>query len=552
VTVNGGGGGGAARRIGAGARRWRSVGAAAVVAVGVAVGGTALLAPANAAADLCQPGIEGTSPAGDLSSPTPDARSAAPTVNVQGEFHYDRNVIGQPSGDTHVNVVIVACRNQVLPEHVDYTRTDAANSVPFTWTTPPLPWNGPYAVHVEVDSPAGSKTVTRLFAVVVPPATPSDVRAVQAGDGLNVTWARNPEPDIVGYRVQRAEPSGGFKPIGDVAATAGAARPSLFDHPPLGDWRYNVVTLRQGATDTEGIASDPSPAATATMAAPTPTTAAGSSSAGTTPGSGTTNTSSPAANAAIAKAGRVDLSSFSALLDQRAKAIAKASEEPDPGFGQTLPFKPGDEPALAANADKEAGAGQAQGAGQRLVSDDSDRRRAVASLAGALLLFVMFMQVRWVRTELDEEDLEATEPGGEHDEHHGLDQHGEHHEHDETGEHGEHDEHDEHHEHGEHHGGRDETGDDGRDLPPMLTPLDVTTVTAAAADSPHLDVPYRTRRRREVGQGRPTSTARSTHATGRATRRLPPRPADDRGQGAAPVRARGRGSRGGDGRLPVG
>jgi hypothetical protein len=500
-------------------RRRRLGAAIAAVVVAAAAAGVAAPARSQTQAELCTPGDTGSTPAGDVASPVQDSRFAATTVDVSGEFHYERDFLGRPSGDTVVRAVIVACgENQVLPEGVDWSKTEAGPSVTFSWKTPELLWNGPYAARVDVQSPAGRRIVTRAFAIVVPPLPPAEVRATQAGEGVTVSWAKNPEPDVVGYLVQRAEPSGAFQQIsnGVVPATKGVARPSFVDHPPAGDWRYNVVALRQGAKKGEGLASNPSAATSVTYTPPTPTTTDGGDG-GVGQGPATT-AQAQGSNQAIAKAGKVDLSNFASLLDQRARAAARAARpvEPDPGFQEALPFQPGDEPALA-DGDQEAGAGQTQGEGQRLVSDDSDRRRAIGSLAAALLLFVMFMGVRWVRTELDEADLEAATPG-------------------------------------------EPEPPAAPPAPPAATadppgeppqPEDLAPPPlASGSDAPHLDVPFRTRRRRELGNVATETAPRSARA-GRATRRVPPRPADDRGQGPASVRPRRRRAGGGDGRVPV-
>jgi len=483
---------------------------------------TAQTTPAQTQAELCTPGTNGTAPAGGVSAPAEGARFATPKVDVNGEFHYERDFLGRPNGDTVIKIVLIACgKNQVLPEGSEWTKTDPGSSIPFGWTTPALPWNGPYAARVEVQSPAGSKVETRTFAIVVPPIVPTDVRAAQASDGISVSWARNPEPDIVGYVIHRLTPSGATDVEFGVQAVRGVARPSILDHPPVGEWHYNVVAVRQGAEGGQGLASNPSPTVGASWAPPPPTTTDGGDG-GVTSAPPPTAQADPA-NPAIAKAGQVDLSNFSALLDQRAKAVARAQEEAaDTGFQDTLPFQPGDEPALA-DGDQEAGAGVTQGEGQRIVSDDSDRRRAVGSLAAALLLFVMFQQVRWVRNELDEADLEATTPGDE--------------------------------------SGAPESEPEPVDEPRSEGGADAAAPDAddAPSDAPHLDVPdagapVRTRRRRgELGQGAPeTESAPRSANAGRATRRLPPRPADDRGQGTAPVRPRSRRAGGRDGRVPVG
>ncbi|HEX2850806.1 MAG TPA: hypothetical protein VHN98_09645 [Acidimicrobiales bacterium] len=385
--------------------------------------GAALLA----ALTFASPAVADYSPgqlSGSVSAPTDQQTLTTATVGVKGEFGYATQ-FGQPTGTvTGIDVSIVANAGQTVPDTATAHFDGAGDAVQaFAWTTPALPYNGPYTAHVVATGRAGlqnqSTTVDRVFSLAVPPVAPSDVTAgYDAGTGkITVLWSKNPEPDVVAYGVQRAPSGGSYSPL----ATVDAPTTKYVDTPGPGDWRYTVVAIRRGTTSDAVVASPDSSEAKVTMPAPTTTTQAtgatasnGSGGAASSGGSTTSRTSSSStsgSSSAAAPTASVDLKSFSALLDARrstATTVApKRVEPPDPGYQETLPFS---KPKASASKDQPQLGAPDQPAFTAFASrilDDGRRRAGLTGVAGFLVLFVMMMQLRWVLAQVKADDLEA-------------------------------------------------------------------------------------------------------------------------------------------------
>lgn len=59
-----------------------------------------------------------------------------------------------------------------------------------------------------LDRSLPSDTITFTIDDATPPAAPTGVRAVGGSDGITITWSASPEPDVVGYEVERASDRG--------------------------------------------------------------------------------------------------------------------------------------------------------------------------------------------------------------------------------------------------------------------------------------------------------------------------------------------------------
>ncbi|HET9442173.1 MAG TPA: hypothetical protein VFO65_02550, partial [Acidimicrobiales bacterium] len=218
---------------------------------------------------------------------------AVPTV--AGQFEYGSDAIGPLGRVREVEITLIPGGEQQLPEGSSTVvrAADPARTLPFSWQSPPLPWNGPYTVRVvakgetRLGAAQTSPPLDRHFALAAPPLRPINVKVAAAGtDGVTVTWAKNPEPDLVLYEVRRA---GAGQPFAPVAQTT-AALTTLTDKPGVGDWRYVVVAIRRGADSETGVASAPSTEAGLSIVPPTTAAPAGGSGAaagGTGAGAGT-------------------------------------------------------------------------------------------------------------------------------------------------------------------------------------------------------------------------------------------------------------------------
>ena len=256
----------------------------------------------------------------------------------------------------------------------------AQTCVPVEFTPDPLRYNGTYEATVtapDATDPApiqpsgncaGATDQPHVFFMAVPPAAPTGVAVAvdKPTRTVTVTWAKNPEPDVVRYEVHRAKAAEAFQPFGQTTRQSfvdGAAE--------AGDYRYQVIALRRGAkTNDPLLRSDASAVVTANVPAPPPP-----------PVIGTARRSSA-----------------------RSAPRPRSSSPPDTGFRETLPF---------ADAELEPGEEAAQGPQLEEIGTEegrSDNRRNLAALAAGLLITVFVMHLLWVKGEVDREPLEAIGP----------------------------------------------------------------------------------------------------------------------------------------------
>jgi hypothetical protein len=266
--------------------------------------------------------------------------------------------------------------------------------------------------------------------VVVPPASPTEVKVAvdNTARSVTVTWKPNAEPDMLFYVVQRSKgTSTEFTVLGK------ANEPKFVDASTAdsgGDYRYQVVAVRAGATAEEGISSDPSgisaestakvpdpppPPTTAPPAGPGTTIAAGNAASGT----GTATTIPASSPGALTTSGSVDLKGFTSVQSQTARRSSPLPRaiEPDTGFQPTLPFA--DIPEGEEEGELEEGGELGEVAADSpqfrelgAEDDGADRQRTMAFFAAGLLATVLLMHVLWVRSEVKRVPLEALEPEG--------------------------------------------------------------------------------------------------------------------------------------------
>lgn len=393
----------------------RSRRAAAVIAASVVTALSAAFVIGAAPAHAQPPSIIITSP--NAASPL-----TSHVIPVRGEARMPSG--GTVTGELRIDVESLDGRGAG-----GITFNVNSNTVPFTYDYPTA-YNGRYRIIVKargrdgaIDTTPSEEAVAQLDVVVeVKPAPPADVKAAaNAKREVAVTWKANPEPDILGYQVQRIH-----EDDDDWAPAATTKTTSFTDTSTAakgGEYRYRVVAIRSGALAGEGVASDPSSAKTVNVANPpgtTTTTAAGSGggggfgstgSGGSTGGTGSGGGagggggSSAGGGAELATGGKVDLSGFAGLLDSatiqtpRGGAGRGQPGEEDNGFGETLPFKPGDE---VVGED-----GTALAIGVEEAGEEGAGRKPIAFVAASLLVTVILMHVLWLKREVEKAPLEA-------------------------------------------------------------------------------------------------------------------------------------------------
>ncbi|HUR48801.1 MAG TPA: hypothetical protein VMY88_04610 [Acidimicrobiales bacterium] len=303
---------------------------------------------------------------------------------------------------------------------------DGRASVAFSWT-PSLPYNGNYLLNVRAsgeDQPVdtnGTETseTSRSFAIEASPAIPKEVvvRADPDSREVDVTWKQNPEPDIIGYQIQRSKDEGEWSVAGETKENFFRDTQSANDG---GLYSYRVVAIRSGAAADSGVASPPSEAASTTVPNPPGGSTDSSGDQAGEPDSGPSGDGSPGSGGGggsggsggsgsgssggprsptISRAGRVDLSGFGSLLDQTRAPVVEPLPEPDPGFSEQLPFEPKDilEPEEGEMAVPDGGFGDSS-------SNQADMLRFFAA---GLLVTVVLMHVLWLRGEVEKVPLEA-------------------------------------------------------------------------------------------------------------------------------------------------
>jgi hypothetical protein len=239
---------------------------------------------------------------------------------------------------------------------------------------PGLAYNGQYQLTVsaqETDPPLGttrSSTWTGSFSLAVPPVSPRDGTATPASDGSSVTlsWAANPEPDIVGYQVDRNPASPGNWPQ---AVTATDLVDSAVS--PGHSYTYTVTAVRQGASSGSVLYSSPTRAAATdpTVADAGPgTSGSGSTGAGSTgTGSGSTGSTGTASSGSGSASGTGTAGSGSSGSGSKTSAGSSSGSSGQPSLGTY----------------GKAGSGSSSGGSQNLSSFDQLVKKTSAQQAAA-------------------------------------------------------------------------------------------------------------------------------------------------------------------------
>jgi len=189
------------------------------------------------------------------------------------------NLRGSASSSTGVTQIQILIDGSVVKQaSYDGVKQDAA--IEFDWATASAR-NGQYNIAVFAKG-TGDSSDKSTASVNVDNGTssPTGVNASHADGAVTISWNANPEPDIVGYDVERDSGSG-WSVIQSVES------PGYVDTPGAGTHTYRVTARRYSPTISGGRPSDPSSAVSASVPAAAAEDASGSGSgAGTGSGSG--------------------------------------------------------------------------------------------------------------------------------------------------------------------------------------------------------------------------------------------------------------------------
>jgi hypothetical protein len=112
-----------------------------------------------------------------------------------------------------------------------------------------------YSYLVQRIVPAGVKTAeselsdpaTITVKDTFPPAAPAGLRAIGATSSIELTWERNTEADLAGYRIYRSVGDGPFEKVGDAAVPAYSDRAVEAGKP----YRYRVTAVDASGNESE-------------------------------------------------------------------------------------------------------------------------------------------------------------------------------------------------------------------------------------------------------------------------------------------------------------
>ena len=134
--------------------------------------------------------------------------------------------------------------------------------------------NGEYVV--TVDAVSNGDQTDRATATVVldnPPIAPDRLRASVEDNKVSLVWAANPEPDVLGYSIERSAGKG-FKEVGRTR------KPTFSEALTPGRYAYRVLAVRGSGASKDALVSAPSKAMPAVISAPPPPSGGGGSNDG--------------------------------------------------------------------------------------------------------------------------------------------------------------------------------------------------------------------------------------------------------------------------------
>jgi hypothetical protein len=107
--------------------------------------------------------------------------------------------------------------------------------------------NGSYELRALIEQSGGSPTAQPAPVVVsLPPSAVTNLAASIQDRTVQLSWNRAPEPDVVGYRLERRRPNDTWTVIDTLSPSTQRAT----DRPGTGTFEYRVITLRPNGTGT--------------------------------------------------------------------------------------------------------------------------------------------------------------------------------------------------------------------------------------------------------------------------------------------------------------
>ena len=159
-----------------------------------------------------------------------------------------------PAGIERIQITI----DNVVVESAEPSGIKQSAEVSYSWVTPlqvdstELAPNGEYEISALAVANGGADAIATTRVVVDNPAAPpAGVAATVGEDGVALTWERNPEPDLLGYEVERSN-GGDFEVLGQTTDT------SVVDAVGAGTYSYRVTAIRSSAARSTGRPSAPS------------------------------------------------------------------------------------------------------------------------------------------------------------------------------------------------------------------------------------------------------------------------------------------------------
>jgi hypothetical protein len=370
-------------------------------------GAAAALILALGAVGFLPQAAQARTPVVALTSPA-DGALLASTANIAGQANMTNGTVDW------VRLTIESTQGYPVP--AARTTNGGSSSLSFSWT-PPLAYNGTYKVTalaqgtdgIDLNGPEQA-AAARTFVLQIPPVAPSSVTAApnQVKRTVTLSWANNPEPDIVGYGVYRKE--GDTFVARKILQADQTTYVDEIGNLPANTYKYQVFAARKNAAGDNLVVSAPTLTSAKVTSSPAPptTTTAPVSGSGSISGKGGTTTTAPGTKpTTLATHGKTDLSGFAALLPTGGAKLpnVRSTPPPDPGFKGALPFD-----GKAGETSVEGSRTQSnddQALGGTLASSNDQEPSSLRFMAAGLLVTVVLMHLLWLRDEVNREPLPA-------------------------------------------------------------------------------------------------------------------------------------------------